>query len=218
MPDPTTEKTVLCYGDSNTHGTAPMETLFDRRRLSRAERWPGVLAAALGPGWHVIEEGLPGRTTVHSDPVEGEWKNGLAVLPAVLDSHRPIDVVVLMLGTNDLKPRFQVPPIQIGASIERLVRMITQGDHGPGERPPRLLLIAPAPVTESGSLAEVFGGGPRRAALAAPYAEIAARYGAAFLDAGAVWTVSPVDGVHFDAAEHAKLGRAVAEAIRGMAP
>ena len=210
------ERTVLCYGDSNTHGTAPMATLLDRRRLARAERWPGVLAAALGPGWQVIEEGLPGRTTVHSDPVEGEWKNGLAVLPAILDSHRPIDLVVLMLGTNDLKPRFQVPPVQIAVSIERLVRLIATSDCGPGDRPPRLLLIAPAPVTESGSLAEVFGGGPARADLAGPYAEIAARHGAAFLDAGRVWSVSPVDGVHFDAGEHAKLGRAVAEAIGRM--
>lgn len=211
-----TERTVLCYGDSNTHGTVPMPTLLDRRRLPRTERWPGVLAAALGPGWHVIEEGLPGRTTVHSDPVEGEWKNGLAVLPAILDSHRPIDLVVLMLGTNDLKPRFQVPPVQIAVSIERLVRLIAASDCGPGAMPPRLLLIAPAPVIESGSLAEVFGGGPARARLAAPYAEVAARYGAAFLDAGRVWTVSPIDGVHFDAAEHAKLGRAVAEAIGRM--
>jgi lysophospholipase L1-like esterase len=210
----TGERTILCYGDSNTHGTAPMTSLLDRRRLPRAERWPGVLAAELGPGWHLVEEGLPGRTTVHADPVEGEWKNGLAVLPAILDSHRPIDLVVLMLGTNDLKPRFQVPPVQIGTSIERLMRLIAQSDCGPGETAPRLLLIAPAPVTVSGSLAEIFAGGPARADLAGPYAEIAARYGASFLDAGRVWTVSPVDGVHFDAAEHGKLGRAVAGAVR----
>jgi hypothetical protein len=80
-----------------------------------------------------------------------------------------------------------------------------------------VLLIAPAPVVEEGSLAEVFAGGPARAGLAGPYAEAARRHGAAFLDAAPVWTVSPVDGVHFDAAEHGKLGRAVAAAVRGMA-
>lgn len=213
----TGERVVLCYGDSNTHGTAPMDSLADRRRLARAERWPGVLAAELGAGWHVIEEGLPGRTTVHPDPVEGEWKNGLAVLPAILDSHFPIDLVVLMLGTNDLKPRFNVPPVQIGTSIERLLRTVRASEAGPGGAAPRVLLIAPAPVVEEGSLAEVFAGGPARAGLAGPYAEAARRHGAAFLDAAPVWTVSPVDGVHFDAAEHGKLGRAVAAVVRGMA-
>jgi lysophospholipase L1-like esterase len=210
------ERTILCYGDSNTHGTAPMTSLEDRRRLGRLERWPGVLAAELGDGWHVIEEGLPGRTTVHPDPVEGEWKNGLAVLPAILDSHFPIDLVVLMLGTNDLKPRFQVPPVQIATSVERLLRVIRYSEAGPGNSAPRSLLIAPAPVVEEGSLAEVFAGGPARSQLAAPYAEAARRHGAAFLDAGGIWTVSPVDGVHFDAAEHAKLGRAVAAVVRDL--
>jgi lysophospholipase L1-like esterase len=212
----TRERVVLCYGDSNTHGTAPMTTLRDRRRLGRAERWPGVLAAGLGPAWHVVEEGLPGRTTVHPDPVEGEYKNGLAVLPAILDSHRPIDLVVLMLGTNDLKPRFQVPPVQIATSIERLLRVIGASEAGPDGTAPRVLLIAPAPVVEEGSLADVFAGGPARAGLAGPYAEVARWHGAAFLDASDVWTVSPVDGVHFDVPEHAKLGRAVAAAVREL--
>ena len=92
------DRMVVAYGDSNTHGTAPMEMLEDMGRLGPAERWPGVLAAELGAGWLVREEGLPGRTTVHPDPISGVHKNGLAVLPAVLESHRPIDVVVLMLG------------------------------------------------------------------------------------------------------------------------
>jgi lysophospholipase L1-like esterase len=213
-----TERTVLCYGDSNTHGTAPMTSLADRRRLARSERWPGVLAAELGPDWHVIEEGLPGRTTVHPDPVEGEYKNGLAVLPAILDSHVPIDLVVLMLGTNDLKPRFQVPPVQIGTSIERLLKVIRASEAGPENGAPRVLLIAPAPVVEEGSLAEIFAGGPARSGLAGPYAEAARRYGAMFLDAGPIWTVSPVDGVHFDVAEHGKLGRAEAAKVREMMP
>ena len=106
-------RTVLVYGDSNSHGTAPMATLEDMVRLGPEERWPGVLAAELGDGWLVREEGLPGRTTVYPDPVSGAHKNGLAVLPAVLESHRPVDVVALMLGTNDLKHRFQAPVVEI---------------------------------------------------------------------------------------------------------
>jgi lysophospholipase L1-like esterase len=213
----TSERVVLCYGDSNTHGTPPLPSLTSRGRHVRAERWPGVLAGELGAGWQVVEEGLPGRTTVHSDPVEGEWKNGLAVLPAVLESHAPIDVVVLMLGTNDLKLRFKMPPVQIATSVERLVRLIRAGEAGPEGRPPAVLLVAPAPVTESGCLAEIFEGGAAKAgALARWYEAVARRHGVGFLDAGAVMTVSPVDGVHFDAAEHGKLGRAVAQAVRDM--
>ena len=83
------ERMVLVYGDSNSHGTVPMATLEDMGRFGPAERWPGVLAAELGAGWLVREEGLPGRTTVYPDPVSGVHKNGLAVLPAILESDKP---------------------------------------------------------------------------------------------------------------------------------
>ena len=94
-------KTILCYGDSNTHGAMPMAAAGDVRRFGREDRWPGILLRELGPDWTVIEEGLPGRTTVHSDPIEGAHKNGLAYLPVSLESHAPIDLVVLMIGTNN---------------------------------------------------------------------------------------------------------------------
>lgn len=209
------ERVVLCYGDSNTHGTAPMATLEDLGRLGPAERWPGVLAAELGAGWRVIEEGLPGRTTVHPDPVSGAHKSGIAVLPAILESHRPIDLVAIMLGTNDFKARFQVPPVEIADSIERLVLTVRTSFCGPGAGAPDVLAICPPPVLEAGCLAEIFEGGAARSArLAGFLAPVAARRGAGFLDAGEVIASSPLDGVHFDAAEHGRLGRAVAGAVR----
>lgn len=211
------DRVVLTYGDSNTHGTVPMTTLEDEGRWGPAERWPGVLAATLGEGWRIVEEGLPGRTTVYADPVGGAHKNGLALLPAALESHRPIDLVVVMLGTNDLKQRFNVPPIEIGESVSALLHFVRHSYMGPAGSQPRLLLVAPPPVEETGCLGEVFGGGAAKSrALAAIYAGIAARHGAAFLDAGALIAVSPVDGVHFDADAHAALGQAVAAAIREM--
>lgn len=211
------DRMVLVYGDSNTHGTAPMATLGDMGRFGPAERWPGVLAAGLGEGWLVREEGLPGRTTVHPDPIEGVHKNGLAVLPAILESHRPIDVVVLMLGTNDLKHRFQVPAVEIGASVGLLVQAIRRSDCGPGMTQPAVLLVAPPPILEAGCLAEIFeGGAVKSQRLAATCAAVAKRHGVAFLNAGEVIVSSPLDGVHFDAAEHGKLGRAVAAALRKM--
>ena len=104
------KRTVLCYGDSNTHGTPPMADLDAAGRFDAQTRWTCVAAQALGSGWTLIEEGQPGRTTVHDDPIEGPHRNRLRILPAILESHAPIDVVVLMLGTNDLKARFSVPP------------------------------------------------------------------------------------------------------------
>ncbi len=208
------DRMVLVYGDSNSHGTVPMETLEDMNRFGPAERWPGVLTATLGAGWLVREEGLPGRTTVYPDPVAGVHKNGFAVLPAILESHRPIDVVVLMLGTNDLKHRFQVPVVEIAESVSLLVHTIRHSYTGPGMTQPAVLLIAPPPILEAGCLAEIFEGGASKSQrLAGAYAAIARQHGVAFLDAGEVIVSSPLDGVHFDAAEHGKLGRAVAAAI-----
>jgi lysophospholipase L1-like esterase len=194
-----------------------MATLEDTGRFAPAERWPGVLAAELGAGWRVVEEGLPGRTTVYPDPISGVHKNGLALLPAALESHRPIGVVVTMLGTNDLKQRFAVPVVEIGESVSLLVHHVRHSYMGPGGAHPAILLIAPPPVLEAGCLAEIFAGGAAKSRrLAETYAGIAKRHGCAFLDAGRVIVSSPLDGVHFDREEHGKLGRAVAAALRDM--
>ena len=210
-------RTVLVYGDSNSYGTKPMPTLLAGGRFAPDDRWPGVMAAALGPGWRLVEEGLPGRTTVHPDPISGVHKNGLAVLPAVLESHSPLDLVILMLGTNDLKARFGLPPVEIAVGVEKLVRHIRQDFTGPGGTAPALLLICPPLVIEAGCLAEIFAGAePKARRLPGFYAEVAARWGAAFLDAGEVIGPSPLDGVHFDAEAHAALGARVAEAVTAM--
>lgn len=214
-----TQRTLLCYGDSNTHGTMPMRTLEDIGRFGPAERWPGVLAAELGPRWRLVEEGLPGRTSVHPDPVSGPHKNGLAVLPAALNSHRPIDLVVLMLGTNDLKARFQVPAVEIGELIGLLLRAVQASQAGPAGAAPQLLLVAPPPVLEAGCLAEIFAGAAAKShRLAGIYQAVARRHGCAFLDAGSVVASSPLDGVHFEAADHVRLGRAVAGAVSALLP
>ncbi len=208
---------VLVYGDSNSHGSAPLPDLQTRGRYGPTERWPGVMAAALGDGWTVIEEALPGRTTVHPDPVSGLHKNGLMVLPAVLESHAPLDLVILMLGTNDLKARFNVPPVEVAEGVAHLVRLVGQSAAGPDGGPPRVMLIAPPAVDEAGCLAEIFQGATEKSRRLGPhYADIAARHGAAFLDAGALIAPSPVDGVHLAVQDHAKLGAAVADAVLAM--
>lgn len=205
---------VLCFGDSNTHGTVALRDLADRRRHDDATRWPEVMAARLGPGMRVIDEGLPGRTTVHDDPIEGAHKNGLAVLPALLESHRPLDLVVVMLGTNDLKHRFSLTPFDIAAGLRRLGETVQASGCGRDGRAPGLLLVAPVPVEETGLLAEMFTGGAAKSrALARHVAQVAGVLGAAFFDAGSVAQVDPVDGIHLDAEAHRALGAAMADAV-----
>ena len=210
-------RTILCYGDSNTHGTVPMPDSFSRDRFGRSERWPGVMQAALGNEWMVVEEGLPGRTTVHDDPLEGAHKNGLAHLKACLESHRPIDALIIMLGTNDLKMRFSLPPVDIARGIRVLCETALACEAGPNSAAPKLLVIAPVPITEAGCLAETFGGGADKSQRLAPlYRAEAERLGAAFLDAGTIARTSPVDGVHLDIDQHRRMGVSVALAVRTL--
>lgn len=212
-----TQKTVMCYGDSNTHGTMALRYPMDLRRFARDVRWPGVMAAALGPDWHVVEEGLPSRTTVHDDPVEGLHKNGVKVLPALLDSHRPLDAVIVMLGTNDLKMRYSVPAVDIAVSVEQHLRVIAGSIAGPDLTAPKALLVAPVPIEETGFLGEMFAGGADKSRkLAAYYETIADRHGAGFLDAGSVAGVDMVDGIHLTPEGHAALGAAMAEKLRDL--
>ncbi len=207
-------KTVLCFGDSNTHGTPPVTALGQIARYPRDVRWPGVMAANL-PDWQVIEEGLPGRTTVHDDPIEGAHRNGLTVLPALLESHRPLDVVLIMLGTNDLKFRFSLGAFDIAAGVERLALTIRASTAGPGGSAPAVMLVAPPPIEETGVLDQMFAGGAAKSrALGPAIAAVAARMGLPFVDAGALIAVSPVDGIHYEPAAHHSLGLAIANAMQ----
>ncbi|KVD34104.1 SGNH/GDSL hydrolase family protein [Burkholderia ubonensis] len=211
------QKTVLCYGDSNTHGTRPMTRPGVLERFDRDDRWTGVLAQALGAGWRVVEEGLPARTTVHDDPIEGRHKNGLSYLRPCLESHLPVDVVVLMLGTNDLKARFSVTPADIAVSAGVLLAELEACRAGPAGTTPQVVLMAPAPIVEVGFLGEIFAGGAAKSRqLASLYARIARDAGAHFLDVGEIVEVSPVDGVHFSADHHRVLGRKLAAFLQQL--
>ena len=201
--------TILCFGDSNTHGIRPLETLGVFDRYPRGSRWPDVMAAALGPAHEVITEGLPGRTTVHDDPVEGGVRAGIAVLPALLFSHRPIDLMVIMLGTNDLKHRFAVTAFEIARSVERIGREALASACVAD-----LMLVAPAPVREAGVLTDTFAGAEaRQVGLAAHLRAAADRLGAGFSEAGLTVAVSQQDGVHWDAEAHQRFGAEMARAV-----
>lgn len=206
-------RTILCYGDSNTHGTMPMPDLGAMGRFGRNVRWTGQLAALL-PDWQVIEEGLPGRTTVHDDPIEGAHRNGLTVLPAILESHRPIDVVILMLGTNDLKQRFSVNALDITLSLEKLVLAIRASGCGPDGAAPGVILVAPPPILEVQDLGVMFAGGQAKSHDLGPrLAALARALEVPFVDAGSLIGVSEIDGIHYDEPAMAALAQAFAQAV-----
>jgi lysophospholipase L1-like esterase len=208
-------RTILCYGDSNTHGTGPIPAWGQGFRLDRADRWPSVMASALGTGYEVIAEGHGGRTVCHDDPVEGPHRNGMTILPAILESHKPLDLVIVKLGTNDLKPRFAMNAADIALSLERMVRLIRQSECGPNNGAPQILLVAPPKVQEVGPLAEIFEGSAARSqGLGAAIRVVAERNGLGFVDAGDHIAVSPVDGIHYDAKAHHILGAVLAKAVQ----
>jgi lysophospholipase L1-like esterase len=204
-------RTVLCYGDSNTWGSDP-ET---GERFAPDVRWPGVLARGLGEGFRVVEEGLSGRTTVWDDPIEGAHKNGRRYLRACLESHKPIDLVALMLGTNDLKGRFGASASDIAQGAASLAEEVLRSACGPGGGVPAVILVAPPPVGRLTELAEMFEGSSEKSLrFAGHYRRFAGQYGVGFLDAGSVVVSSDLDGIHLEADEHRKLGEAVAASVR----
>jgi lysophospholipase L1-like esterase len=205
-------KTIVCFGDSNTWGSDPAS----RERFPREIRWPGVLARDLGEGYRVIEEALGGRTTNIDDSIEPH-RNGLTYLLPCLESHRPFDLIAIMLGTNDLKARFNRSASDIAQAATLLARIAAAAPVGPGGAPPKVLLIAPPPVARLSGFDLMFAGAEEKSALLGRYyRQFADWHGLPFLDAGEHVTTSDLDGIHWEAPEHAKLARAVAAKIRDL--
>jgi lysophospholipase L1-like esterase len=174
------------------------------------------MRAALGDRFEVIEEGLNGRATLWDSPL-APHRNGRDYLAPCLLSHVPVDLVIIMLGTNDLKAIYGVGAPEIASAAGVLVGLALQSLSGPAGATPGVLLVAPVPLGPATERSEIWGFGAavensRR--LASMYRVVAEEKGVAYLDAGSVASVSPLDGVHLDAPAHAAVGRAMAEAVR----
>jgi lysophospholipase L1-like esterase len=203
-------RTVLCYGDSNTWGYEPATG----NRFPEDMRWPGVLARQLGGGFQVIEEALNGRTTVRDDPVE-EYKNGKNYLRPCLESHTPVDLVILALGINDLKARFFATASDAADGAGVLVKIVQQSGSGPEGESPAVLLVAPPPVGLLTELALMFAGAKEKSLdFSRQYDRVAQKYGCELLDAGEVVRPSDRDGIHLEAEGHRKLGEAVGAIVK----
>jgi lysophospholipase L1-like esterase len=208
---PTPSRTVLCFGDSNTWGYL----VEGAPRMTRWERWPGVLQLELGQAVYVVEEGLNGRTTAFEDPYRS-GRHGLAALPIQLDTHAPLDAVVIMLGTNDLFVPGDLSAFHAARGVRAMVELIRARVPVTGNVP-AILVVAPPPFGPIGpweaesphaqEASERFGEAFRRMAdeLDVPLVDLAEHVRS-----------SPRDGIHFEVADHAVIGRVVAEALRPL--
>lgn len=203
---------ILCYGDSNTWGYDPVSN----DRFDAETRWPRVLGQTLGREYEVIEEGLGGRTTVWDDPIEG-YKNGRDYLIPCLESHRPLDVVIILLGTNDLKKRFSLSAYDIAQGAGVLVRVVQGSQSGRKGLGPRVLLLAPPPTAVLTEYAEMFeDAGEKSQKFSEHYRRVAEELGCDYLDTSVMIVSSPLDGIHIEGCEHRKLGKAVAMKVKEL--
>ncbi|WIJ27008.1 SGNH/GDSL hydrolase family protein [Devosia sp. RR2S18] len=208
-------KVVLAFGDSLTWG-ADAET---GGRHSYEDRWPSVLEQQLAGEARVIAEGLSGRTTSFDDHASLADLNGVRALPMLLATHTPIDIVAIMLGTNDLKPHLCGTATGAAFGMRRLAEIVATYPFGPGVQRPKVLLIAPPIITEpaEAKILDCFAGAASESQrLAQLFQEVASAAALAFVDAGTVARSSPVDGVHLDADNTRAIGLALAPIVRGM--
>lgn len=207
-------KSIICFGDSNTHGYQAE----NNGRFSEEERWPCLLEKFLGNDYHIFEEGLSGRTIVFEDPLF-EGLNGYTSLFQCLMTHEPLDLLIIMLGTNDTKARFNVNAENIAKGMERLIQKaicIKEAWH----TTPNILLISPVPIEENyintivaGEMGE--GCAEKSRALSFYYKDISQRLNCHFLDAGTIPGIKMYskDYMHLDKQSHLLLAKKLADII-----
>ncbi len=208
------KKRVLCFGDSNTYG-------YDVNTNGRFEdelRWTGVLAKELGDHFTVIEEGLPGRTAVFDDPL-GEGLSGIQYICPCLKTHNPIDLLIIMLGTNDTKQRFSATAKNIADGLSRLTLKAQQ--TACWRKKPRILLVVPPPITSDvtgGIFSEEMGDGciQKSRDLAKHFSDVARWLHCDFMDAAPFCEMSSRDGMHLTKTAHQSLGLALTKKVEEL--
>lgn len=209
-------KTILCYGDSITWGSAPATG----ERHPFEVRWPNVLQKALGPDVQVITDGLRGRTTGFDEHLAACDRNGVRILPTSLYTHAPLDLVILMLGSNDMKPAIAGTALAAMQGMRRLVEIVRlNATRDRTTEPPEVLIVAPPALCETANFefAAMFAGGIEHSKmLASLYSDLADAEGCGFFDAGSVAQTSPIDGVHLDENNTRAIGKGLEPIVRMM--
>lgn len=200
---------ILCFGDSNTFGYIP----GGAGRFDRRTRWTGRLQKILGKGYRIIEEGLNGRTTVFED-VTCPGRCGLDVIGTAVELYSPLDLLIIMLGTNDCKVQFGASPRQIAEGLGQVLDKAEAGSPNAF----KILLIAPVPMKEKAAFPEGLSDFDKNSVeisykLAEEYKKLSGKYECSFLDASKVTEVSEIDGVHLDSEGHGALAEAIAKIV-----
>jgi len=200
-------KHILCFGDSNTWGYAPESTI----RYNVNTRWTGVIQQALGNTYRVIEEGLNGRTTVHNDK-DRPYRSGADLMPVLMESHAPLDLVVIMLGTNDLKAKFNSSSMQISKNIESLCELAMNCNYNPNAQ---VLLISPSHVVKvnKDDNTEFAGAIEKSNELSFHYKNVAKNLNIYFVNAAQIVKTTEDDGIHWTPQQHRKFGLRLAKTI-----
>lgn len=208
---------ILCYGDSNTWGYISGS---DHQRYGNDERWTKILAKLLGSHFEIIEEGLNSRTLISNDTRPGkEGKNGYEYLIPCLDTHDPIDLVILMLGTNELKSTYNKTTKEIGEMLEKyFVKTILNRKSQLEESYPNLLIVTPPVVNEDREYCKAnnkyLGATQKSKELNDIYKDIAEKYNCYFLDNQGLET--GIDGVHLTKESHKKLAEKLEDKINNI--
>lgn len=205
-------KTILAFGDSLTWG---YEAVTGRRHAFE-NRWPNALAAKIGQNVRMIAEGLNGRTTVHDDNLVDEMRNGSKALPMLLSSHQPIDLVIIMLGTNDLKHPWWSRGSDARRGMQRLIEIVQRFPWGVDMATPKILIMSPPPLvpTELSDFDKMFSHAIKESHnFAKEYKSLAELFELPFFDAGSVIETDPNDGVHLSKENSRKLGEALAPLV-----
>lgn len=209
-------KQILVYADSLSWGIVP----GTRHRLEFNLRWPGILEAELnahGIPSRIMEDCLNGRRSVWDDPFK-PGRNGLVGLAQCIESHSPLALVILMLGTNDFQSMHANNVWHSAQGIAALVSEIRQAPIEPGMPTPSILVVAPPPMQNPrGAIASKFLGGEEKSAgLAEAYRKVTLELGCHFFDSATVTSSSKVDGVHLDAEQHLVLGKTIAAVLEPL--
>ena len=208
---------ILCFGDSLTWGYDP----DTGNRFSEDERWTGVLSHILGDGYIIIEEGQNGRTICTEDPAEGE-KCGIKYLIPCMESQRPTDIMIIMLGTNDLKRKFAYSAMDIAGEMQIFLEKALGFNRFKCEDRIKFILISPPHVGEQinqSYFGDSFGYDNAvkvSKELASWYEKLADMYGCSFIDAAKYVTVSSADSIHMDSANHKILADVIAKKIMSI--
>jgi lysophospholipase L1-like esterase len=218
--------TILCFGDSNTWGINP-----EGKRYDETQRWTTLLARGLSDRHMVIEAGQPNRTLVHNFPFSADdtgnnskENTGIKYLKPYLIEYQP-DIVLIMLGTNDLKKRYDLTPLEIEQRLHHLVEKTLRFEYSSRNSDnnsaqsstTQVLIISPPAVYEVGAYTKIYAGAAEKSRqLAKYYSNVAQSLGCSFIDAGKLVQSCPIEGIHWQVNQHRKLADALIKKVTGI--